>query len=219
MLVLSRKAGESIEIGDQEVIVHVLATRGSRVQLGIDAPPQVAIHRSERGAREKGAGEKGARGVNRAVADGQAPGRKDRDSRHQQRPLSETSSPSGASPFGASSFGDGLLQDLTLAQTEIATLAEMATESDRAMARQIAAKAVERLTAIERTLRVLTRQTFERPIAAFVESRSDRLQQNTRTDEQVAKAASVEEAQRRDVKPPATLAREPASDYRLLPLS
>ena len=214
MLVLSRKAGESIEIGDHEVIVHVLATRGSRVQLGIDAPPQVAIHRSERGAREKG-----ARGANRAVADGQAPGRKDRDSRHQQRPLSETSSPSGASPFGASSFGDGLLQDLTLAQTEIATLAEMATESDRAMARQIAAKAVERLTAIERTLRVLTRQTFERPIAAFVESRSDRLQQNTRTDEQVAKAASVEEAQRRDVKPPATLAREPASDYRLLPLS
>ena len=214
MLVLSRKAGESIEIGDHEVIVHVLATRGSRVQLGIDAPPQVAIHRSEKGAREKG-----ARGANRAVADGQAPGRKDRDSRHQQRPLSETSSPSGASPFGASSFGDGLLQDLTLAQTEIATLAEMATESDRAMARQIAAKAVERLTAIERTLRVLTRQTFERPIAAFVESRSDRLQQNTRTDEQVAKAASVEEAQRRDVKPPATLAREPASDYRLLPLS
>jgi carbon storage regulator len=48
MLVLSRKSGESIEIGDQRIIVHVLATRGSKVQLGIDAPREVAIHRSEK---------------------------------------------------------------------------------------------------------------------------------------------------------------------------
>lgn len=213
MLVLSRKSGESIEIGDQPIIVRVLATRGSKVQLGIDAPPEVAIHRSEKVPRRS----------NRVDVDSVTKGRKEAALGCRQRPAPQTSSPSGpsvlgASFLGASSLGDGVLQDLALTQTEIATLAEMASESDRTMARQIAAKAVERLTTIERALRVLTRQSFERPIAAFVESRSERLQQ-TGSDEQEAPVDSGDPARNRDVKPPATLVREPASDYRLVPLT
>jgi carbon storage regulator len=51
MLVLSRKLGESVQIGDKRVTVHVLGVRGSRVQLGVDAPPEVAVHRSEKADR------------------------------------------------------------------------------------------------------------------------------------------------------------------------
>jgi carbon storage regulator len=46
MLVLSRKNGEAIRIHDQ-VTVTVLAIRGNRVQLGIDAPAGVFVRRSE----------------------------------------------------------------------------------------------------------------------------------------------------------------------------
>lgn len=46
MLVLSRKAGETIRIGDNiTVTVHRLS--GNRVSLGIEAPPDVAIKRGE----------------------------------------------------------------------------------------------------------------------------------------------------------------------------
>ena len=46
MLVLTRKIGEAIEIGDQ-VTVEVLEVRGGRVRLGITAPSDVGVHRSE----------------------------------------------------------------------------------------------------------------------------------------------------------------------------
>jgi len=46
MLVLSRKAGESIRIGD-DITVKVVETRGGRVRLAIDAPKDVDIHREE----------------------------------------------------------------------------------------------------------------------------------------------------------------------------
>lgn len=45
MLVLSRKAGEQILIGD--VVVKVLEVRGNRVKLGIEAPKGVRILRDE----------------------------------------------------------------------------------------------------------------------------------------------------------------------------
>jgi carbon storage regulator len=45
MLLLSRKIGEVIIVGEQ-VRITVLATRGSRVQLGIDAPAHVSIRRA-----------------------------------------------------------------------------------------------------------------------------------------------------------------------------
>jgi len=46
MLVLTRRAGESIMI-DSEIELKVLKIRGSQVHLGINAPKQAAIHRKE----------------------------------------------------------------------------------------------------------------------------------------------------------------------------
>ncbi|MCI2240589.1 carbon storage regulator CsrA [Paenibacillus sp. TRM 82003] len=46
MLVLTRKAGESVVIGD-EVVVRVLEVRGDVVRVGIEAPRDVQVHRQE----------------------------------------------------------------------------------------------------------------------------------------------------------------------------
>lgn len=46
MLVLSRKAGESIVI-DEQITITVVAIRGDKVRLGIQAPREMPVHRSE----------------------------------------------------------------------------------------------------------------------------------------------------------------------------
>jgi carbon storage regulator len=46
MLVLSRKLGESVMIGN-EVVITVLEMRGDKVRIGIQAPREVQVHRSE----------------------------------------------------------------------------------------------------------------------------------------------------------------------------
>ena len=46
MLVLTRRAGESIMI-DDKIELKVLKIRGSQVHLGIEAPRQAAVHRKE----------------------------------------------------------------------------------------------------------------------------------------------------------------------------
>lgn len=46
MLVLSRRVGESIVVGD-DVTVTVLEVRGDVVRVGIDAPRSVRVHRAE----------------------------------------------------------------------------------------------------------------------------------------------------------------------------
>jgi carbon storage regulator len=46
MLILSRRIGEMIMIGD-DVTVVVLAMKGGQVRLGIEAPRQVPVHREE----------------------------------------------------------------------------------------------------------------------------------------------------------------------------
>ncbi|MEC0302019.1 carbon storage regulator CsrA [Terribacillus saccharophilus] len=46
MLVLTRKVGESVKIGD-EIELKVLSIDGEQIKLGIDAPKQIAIHRKE----------------------------------------------------------------------------------------------------------------------------------------------------------------------------
>ena len=46
MLVLSRRVGESVMIGD-DVVLTVVEVRGDIVRLGIDAPLDVKVHREE----------------------------------------------------------------------------------------------------------------------------------------------------------------------------
>ena len=47
MLVLSRKVGEAIHIPQSELVLTILAVRGGRVCLGIDAPEDVEVLRAE----------------------------------------------------------------------------------------------------------------------------------------------------------------------------
>lgn len=46
MLVLSRRVGESVVVGD-DVTITVLEVRGDVVRIGIDAPRSVSVHRAE----------------------------------------------------------------------------------------------------------------------------------------------------------------------------
>ena len=46
MLILTRRIGESLIIGD-EVRVSVLGVRGHQVRLGVTAPRNVTVHRDE----------------------------------------------------------------------------------------------------------------------------------------------------------------------------
>lgn len=47
MLILTRKVGESITIGDGSVTVSVMDIKGRQVRLGIEAPAEMPIHRME----------------------------------------------------------------------------------------------------------------------------------------------------------------------------
>jgi carbon storage regulator len=46
MLILTRRVGETIKIGD-DITVTVLGVKGNQVRVGVDAPKQVPVHREE----------------------------------------------------------------------------------------------------------------------------------------------------------------------------
>ena len=46
MLILTRKLGERITVGD-DILITLLDIKGSQVKLGIEAPKNISIHREE----------------------------------------------------------------------------------------------------------------------------------------------------------------------------
>jgi carbon storage regulator len=46
MLILTRRVGETLVIGD-EVTVTVLGIKGNQVRIGVNAPKDVSVHREE----------------------------------------------------------------------------------------------------------------------------------------------------------------------------
>ncbi len=57
MLVLTRKIGETVRIGDQ-ITITVLAVQGGQVRLGVSAPRSISVQREEVFDRIASAGER-----------------------------------------------------------------------------------------------------------------------------------------------------------------
>jgi len=61
-LILTRKVGESIRIGD-DIVITLLGVRGNQYKVGIEAPKHISVHREEVWQAIKG-------GVDRKVVGG-----------------------------------------------------------------------------------------------------------------------------------------------------
>ena len=46
MLILTRRVGESLIIGD-DIVINILGVKGNQIRIGINAPKEVSVHREE----------------------------------------------------------------------------------------------------------------------------------------------------------------------------
>lgn len=46
MLILTRKVGEALMVGD-DVNITILGVKGNQVRIGVSAPKEIAVHREE----------------------------------------------------------------------------------------------------------------------------------------------------------------------------
>lgn len=78
MLVLTRRPGESIVIGN-DIVVTVLEVRSDQVRVGIDAPRSVQVHREEvfRQMESENAAAVASAGVAKEILGRTRPGRRD----------------------------------------------------------------------------------------------------------------------------------------------
>ncbi|MGB0597747.1 MAG: carbon storage regulator [Rubripirellula sp.] len=185
MLVLSRKEGQTIELPELQVVVRVIAVQRSRVQVGIEAPQQITVHRGEvvRKMTEKQqsptvskevskgdalAFEKSAWSPNEA---GQA--------HHELGPSGEGESPNRFPRDEASR----VLGELTRLEAELSAVAELAEPRNRGIAQRVTADAIQRIEGISRSVRLSIRHPSEsQPIADLVKVRTevlDRLRERT----------------------------------------
>ncbi|MCF7820862.1 MAG: carbon storage regulator CsrA [Mariprofundaceae bacterium] len=56
MLILTRKSGETITIGEN-IQIRILGVKGGQVRIGIDAPREVSVNREEVNARVQAEGD------------------------------------------------------------------------------------------------------------------------------------------------------------------
>jgi carbon storage regulator len=74
MLILTRRAGEALRIGD-DIEVTVMAVNGSQVRIGINAPRDVAVDREEIAERKRRDREAERSAGSQAIKTGEAPKR------------------------------------------------------------------------------------------------------------------------------------------------